>query len=139
MIGTTVWVKRNVPSRLKAIRRCHSAKLSSSTPAPELRDDRTAADGIDQDVDPAEFLLDRGNRPLHLSRIEGVAKPPVRRPAGAAQGGDRLVEAVLMIVDADDDRTFARHDLGGGTADPVGEGGDQRDLAGEPHRFPLSF
>ena len=42
-----------------------------------------------------------------------------------------------MIVDADDDRTLARHDLGGSTADPVGKGGDQRDLAGEPHRFPF--
>src|SRR5216683_7121114 len=34
MTGVTAWQKRNVPSRLKAMRRCHSAKLSSSTLAP---------------------------------------------------------------------------------------------------------
>src|ERR1700730_6846183 len=36
MIGTTAWVKSKVPLRLKSISRCHSAKVSSSTPAPEL-------------------------------------------------------------------------------------------------------
>jgi hypothetical protein len=71
---------------LKAISRCHSSKVSSSTqiegdqPLPFLesqlvdigagvRDDRAAADGIDQDVDGAELLLDRGDGRFHLLRI----------------------------------------------------------------------
>ena len=36
------------------------------------------------------------------------------------------------------DRPFARHDVGGGPADAAGDGGDQRDLVLEPHRFPRS-
>src|SRR5215813_851674 len=81
-------------------------------PGSGIRDDRTAADCIDEDVDPAKFLLDGGDRRLGLSRIEGVAKPTVSRAASAAQGGGCLIESPPMIVDADDDRTFARHDLG---------------------------
>src|SRR5213592_1439537 len=32
--GATAWQKRNVPSRLKAMSRCHSASVNSSTAAP---------------------------------------------------------------------------------------------------------
>src|SRR5439155_10102377 len=49
-----------------------------------------------------------------------------------------LVEAARVIVDADDDRPFPRHDLGSRTADPVGKRGDDRDLVGEPHPFPFT-
>ena len=62
----------------------------------------------------------------------------MRPAAGAAQCRDRGLEPVRVIVDADDDRAFPRHDLGGGAADAVGEGGDDRDLVGEPHGSPLS-
>ena len=47
-------------------------------------DDRTAADGIDQDVDPTKFLRDGGDRRRGLSRIKRVAEPTVSRAAGAA-------------------------------------------------------
>jgi hypothetical protein len=36
MTGTTAWVNRNVPDRLKSISLCQSLKLSSSTVAPDL-------------------------------------------------------------------------------------------------------
>src|SRR5207253_8859932 len=61
----------------------------------------------------------------------------MRLAAGIAQGCNCLVEAVAVIIAADDDSTFARHDFGGRSADPVGKRGDQRDLVGEPHPFPF--
>ena len=54
-------------------------------PCAGIGDDRAAADGVDQDVDPAEFLLDGGDCGLYLPGIERVAKPPVRLAACAAQ------------------------------------------------------
>src|SRR5215471_4322353 len=76
-----------------------------------IADDRAAAHGVDQDVDSTEFLLYGGNGPLHLTRIEGVAEPPMRGAAGASQGSHGVVEAILMIVDANNSCAFVRHDL----------------------------
>src|SRR5215472_3563966 len=61
----------------------------------------------------------------------------MRSAARSAQCCDRRFQAIRVIVDADDDRTFARHDLGGRPADTVCECGNDRDLVGEPHGCPL--
>ena len=98
-----------------------------------MRDDRAAADGVDQDVDRAEFLRHRRDEHLDLGSVEGVGAagmgPAARRP----QRCDGLVEPALVVVDADHDRPFAGHDVGGGAPDAAGDGGDERDSVGKPH------
>src|SRR5208282_6429012 len=89
-------------------------------PRAGIRNDRTPADGVDEDVNPAEFLLDRGDGRLDLPGIEGVAKPALGLATRLSQRRHRLHEAALVIVDADDDRTFTSHDLGSCAPDPVG-------------------
>ena len=101
-------------------------------------DDRAAADGIDEDVGGAEFVFDRGHHRVNLPLIEGVAETPVGNAADPAQGGNRGFEPVRVVIDADDDRALAGHDLGSGTADAVGKGGDDRDFVREAHGSPLS-
>ena len=71
---------------------------------------------------------------IHLPLIQRIAQPPVRL---LAQRRDRGVQPFRMVIDADHDGTFARHDLRRRPADAIRRRGDQRDLVLEPHRFPL--
>ena len=127
-----------MPDRLKSISFCQSAKLSSSTGALGFRNDRAAADRVDEDVDRAELLQHRGDRRVDIGFVERVAQAAMRPPAGLAQRRDGPVEPLLVVIDGDDDRALARHDVGGGAADAARRRGDQRDLVLKAHPFPLS-
>ena len=70
--------------------------------------------------------------------VKRVAQAAMRPAAGLAQRRDSPVEPLLVVVDGDDDRTLARHDVGGGAADAAGRRGDQRDLVLKAHPLPLS-
>ena len=79
--GITAWVNRKVPSRLKAISFCQSAKVSSSVVRLRIGDHRAAADRVDQDVDPAVVALDLGDQLVDLRRVERVDQPALRLAA----------------------------------------------------------
>ena len=104
-----------------------------------IGDHRAAADRVDQDVDPAVVALDFGDQPVDLGRVQRVDQLAfdlaARLAAGLAQRRYRLVEAALVIVDGDHRRALARHDRGGGAADAVRRGADQRHLVPEAHGF----
>jgi len=100
-------------------------------------DDRAAGDGVDQDVDPAEFRHDRADRRLHVLLVEGIAQPPMRSAAGLIQLRHRAVEPLLVVVDRDDDAAVLRDDVGGGAADAARRRGDQRHLVVKAHPSPF--
>ena len=124
--GITAWVNRKVPSRLKAISFCQSAKVSSSV----------VACGLAITVLPPTALTRMSMRPwsratsatsrVDLRRVQRVDQLALdlaaRLAAGLAQRRHRLVQAALVIVDGDHRRAFARHDRGGGAADAVRRG-----------------
>src|SRR5207248_2611778 len=101
-----------------------------------LRDDRAAADRIDQDVDRAEFPHDRRDRSVDLRLVERVAQFAVRPPPGLAQFAHRAVEPLLVVVDRDDGAALLRDDVGGGAADAARRRGDQRHLVLKAHPVP---
>ena len=73
-----------------------------------MRDDRAAADRVDQDVDGAELLRHGGDKRVDLGRVKRVDASPVRPPASRAQRRDRRVEPALVDVDGDHDRALSR-------------------------------
>ena len=65
-------------------------------PRARIGDDRAAADRVDEDVDAAEFLVDRGGGGLELTAVEGITQLSVRGAARSAQRRHRLVEAAVV-------------------------------------------
>ena len=97
------------------------------------RNDRAAADRVDEDVDGAELARDRGGERLDRSAVERVDGARVDAPAGRGHFGHRIGEPRLVVVDGHDNRPLARHDVGGGAADAARRGGDDRDAVRETH------
>jgi hypothetical protein len=104
-----------------------------------MRDDRAAADGVDEDVDGAEFLRHGGGDGVDLARVEHVGASRMGAPAGRAQFGDGIVKPALVDINRDHDRPLARHDAGGGAADPARRRSDDRYFAGKAHPLPPVF
>jgi hypothetical protein len=137
MLGTTWCVNRNVAAEIEVNEALPVGEAQLVDTGRGIGDDRAAANGVDEDIDSAEFLFRRGHRLFHLRRVGRIAEPAVGPAAAVAQCRHRGLEPPRVIVDADDDRTLARHDLGGSPPDAVGTGGDQRDFVREPHGSPL--
>src|SRR5206468_9749648 len=103
-----------------------------------LRDDRAAADRIDQDVDATVLVDDPLDDARHLGGVERVGHETVCGAAGGADDADYLAEALLADPAPDDGPALSAEDLGGRPPDAAARGGDQRDSSLESlDRFSL--
>src|SRR4051794_24360007 len=159
--GTTSWVNRNVPDRLKSISFCQSAKLSSSTGAPGLgmivlpptaltrmsiapNSCSTEATVASTSVSSSALHRRRCARPplsrnsatVRSSRSSLLSTATTTAPSLPANRGEGGVEPLLIVIAGDDARALARHDVGGGATDAARRRGNQRDLVLKAHRFP---
>jgi hypothetical protein len=102
-----------------------------------LRNDRAAADGVREDIDPAVLVDHPPDRRRHLRAIERVGDQAVGGTARAPDRADHLIQHVLVDLDGHDGAALATDDLGGRPPDAAARGRDQRDSSREPHRIVL--
>ena len=136
MIGTTAFVNRNVPVRLKCNMPCHSSIVSSST----------VVAAFWMIVLPPTAFTRMSTRPccsttrrttsVHLRGVERVGDDPVRRPAVTRDRGDGFVQQALVAIDEHHGAALASHDLGRRAADAAASGGDEGHSVSKSHRAP---
>ena len=103
-----------------------------------LRDDRAAADRIDENVDAAVLVDDPSHRARHLGGVERVGHETVGGAARGADGADRLIQGLLVEIDGDHGPALSTDDLGGRPPDAAARSRDQRGPSLESHARPPS-
>ena len=73
-----------------------------------LGDDRAAADGVDEDVDPAEALGGVGDHVVHLALFERVGVVGMGLAARSPDLGDGRVQPLAIVVDGGDASALPR-------------------------------